>query len=146
MVSWKYRGVLLAVLLLSCVAAPTSAQMRANRRPLMVKFIGVFQPYDKQAAGALHTLTVAHGEQSWLFNVERTNIVGGGQDPGTMLLNRIVPPRLSISGPPAFLESLKNPATMGKRFALQGWLDVRVRSLRVVEVNEEPADPPAPGR
>lgn len=109
----------------------------------MVRFIGVFQPYDKKTAGALHTLTVAHGRHTWLFNVDRVNVVGGGQDPGTMLLSRIFPPRLSISGPAAFIESLKKPETMGKRLVLQGWLDMKVRSFRVVEVNEEPVEPSA---
>jgi hypothetical protein len=117
----------------------------------VTRFVGVFQPYDQKAAGNLQTLTFVHKERSWLFKVERVNVTGGGRDPGTTLLNRIVPPRLSISGPQEFLDSLENPETMGKRFTLQGWLDLRVRTFRIVEVKEEsaegtptPSAPPAP--
>jgi hypothetical protein len=143
----------MAALMLMFTTATASAQMRRRARPLVVKFTGVFQPYDKQAANALQTLTVSHKDDTWLFKVDRVNVIGGGQDPGTMLLSRIFPPRLAISGPKDFIESLKNPKTMGKRFALQGWLDLKVRTFRVAEVKEEPGgapqdqfEQPAPGQ
>ncbi len=123
----------------------SSAKARMRAHPLVVRFIGVFQPYAKENADALNTLTMSHKDQLWLFKVERVNVVGSSQDPGTMLLSRIFPPRLTLSGPPTFIESLKQPETLGKRFALQGWLDLRVRTLRVAEVKEEPIGAP-PGQ
>jgi hypothetical protein len=131
------------VALVGVFDSPAEARVRAH--PLVVRFVGTFQPYAKEEAGALHTLTVSHKDQLWLFKVERVNVISGGQDSGTMLLSRIVPPRLALSGPSAFIESLKKPETLGKRLTLQGWLDLRVRTLRVAEVQEEPAAAP-PGR
>jgi hypothetical protein len=123
------------------IAATTvSAQRRA--RPLVATFTGVFQPYDKTAAGALQTLTVTHKSDMWLFTVDRLDVMGASPTSGSMIVSRIFPPRLAISGPKEFIESLKKPETMGKRLTLQGWLDMRVRSFRVAEVKEEPVESP----
>jgi len=133
-----YLAVVGGLLLLG--AFVSSAEARARPRPLVTRFVGVFQPYNEKDAGSLQTLTFVHKGHSWLFKVERVNVIGGGRDPGTTLLNRIFPPRLSISGPQEFFASLENLETMGKRFALQGWLDLRVRTFRIVEITEEPAE------
>ena len=114
----------------------SSAEARVRAHPLVVRFVGTFQPYTKENAGALNTLTVSHKDHTWLFTVEQVNVIGGGQDPGTMLLSQIFPPRLAISGLSAFIESLKKPETLGKRFVLQGWLDLKLRTFRIAEVKE----------
>jgi hypothetical protein len=118
------------------IFGPT-ALLHARSRPLLVRFVGTFQPFDKKAAGNLHTLTVSYKKQQWLFAVERLNVMAGGRDPGTMLLSRITPPRLSFSGPPELIEPLGRPESMGKRFTLQGLLDLRHRSFHVSTVEGE---------
>jgi len=134
MVALKYRAALLTAVIVMFGAT----QLQARARPLIAKFTGVFQPYEKQAAGALQTLTFTNKGDSWLFLVEGLDVMGGSPKSGSMLLSRIFPPRLAISGPTKFIESLKRPDTMGKRFVLQGWLDMRVRTFRIAEVKEEP--------
>jgi hypothetical protein len=142
MVVLKHGTAVLTAVIVTLAATTALAQLRARARPLVAKFIGVFQPYDKQAAGALHTLTVSHKKDTWLFKVDRLDLMGGSRNSGNMLLSRIFPPRLAISGPPEFIEALQKPETMGKRFALQGWLDLKVRTFRVTEVKEEPVGAP----
>jgi hypothetical protein len=111
-----------------------SAQLRGQ--PPIVRFVGVFQPFDEKAAGNLNTLTVSYKEQRWLFLVENMKAMGA-RDSGTMLLRRIFPPRLSLSGPAQLLEPLGNPENMGKRWTLEGMLYIKHRRYYVATV--EPA-------
>lgn len=115
-----------------------SAQFRAQ--PPIVRFVGMFQPFDEKAAGNLNTLTVSYKEQQWLFQVERMKAMGG-RDTGTMLLSRIFPPKLSLSGPAQLLEPLGNPENMGKRWTLEGMLYLRNRRYYVATVEPAPAEP-----
>ena len=140
MITLKQSVASLTAVIVMCGATTASAQLRARARPVVVQFTGVFQPYDKQAANALQTLTFSHRKDTWLFRVDRMDVMGAGSNSGNMLLSRIFPPRLTLSGPPEFIEALKKPETMGKRFALQGWLDTRVRTFRVAEAKEEPGE------
>ncbi|HJY80380.1 MAG TPA: hypothetical protein VKK81_04785 [Candidatus Binatia bacterium] len=131
--------VVIAAGLMSMVGTSTAfAQARARSRPLHVRFVGTFQPFDEKTAGDLHTLTVSYDKAQWLFRVTRVNVIGGGTDPGTMLLNRIFPPRLSLGGPPALLDSLKNPENMGKQFTLEGLLYVTNKRFQVSSMKGEP--------
>jgi hypothetical protein len=113
-----------------------TAQLRARLRGLQVRFVGTFQPFDKKAAGNLHTLTVSYKKHQWLFHVERVNVMGA-RDPGTMFLSRIAPPRLSFVGPPRLVEPLGSPENVGKRFTLEGLLYLPHRSFHVSTVREE---------
>ena len=140
MIILKQGAVLLTTVLVTVGATTASAQLRGRARPVVVKFIGVFQPYDQKAANELQTLTFTHRKDTWLFKVDRLDAMGASPNSGNMLLSRIFPPRLTLSGPSEFIEALKKPETMGKRFALQGWLDTRVRTFRVAEVKEEPSE------
>ena len=115
-----------------------SAQFRAQ--PPIVRFTGVFQPFDEKAAGNLNTLTVSYQEQKWLFQVERVNVMGG-RDSGMMLLSRIFPPQLSLSGPAQLLEPLGKPENMGKRWTLEGMLYLRNRRYYVAMVEPASAEP-----
>jgi hypothetical protein len=115
-----------------------SAQFRAQ--PPIVRFIGVFQPFDEKAAGNLDTLTMTYKEQKWLFRVEHMKAMGG-RDTGTMLLRRIFPPQLSLSGPAQLLEPLGNPENMGERWMLEGMLYLRHRRYYVAMVEPAPAEP-----
>jgi hypothetical protein len=116
-----------------------SAQFRAQ--PPIVRFVGVFQPFDEKAAHNLNTLTVSYKEQRWLFLVEHVRVMGGGRDPGTMLLSRIFPPQLSFSGPAQLLEPLGSPENMGKRWMLEGMLYLRNRRYYVAMVEAAPEEP-----
>jgi len=113
-----------------------TAQLRARVRALQVRFVGTFQPFEKKAAGNLHTLTVIYKKHQWLFHVERVNVMGA-RDPGTMFLSRIAPPRLSFVGPPHLVEPLGSPENVGKRFTLEGLLYLQHRSFHVSTVKEE---------
>jgi hypothetical protein len=115
-----------------------SAQFRAQ--PPIVRFIGVFQPFDEKAAGNLNTLTVSYKEQQWLFLVDQVRAMGA-RDSGMMLLSRIFPPKLSLSGPAELLEPLGTPENMGKRWMLEGMLYLRHRRYYVATVEAAPAEP-----
>ena len=115
-----------------------SAQFRAQ--PPIVRFTGVFQPFDEKAAGNLDTLTMTYKEQKWLFRVEHVKAMGG-RDTGTMLLRRIFPPQLSLSGPAQLLEPLGNPENVGKRWMLEGMLYLRHRRYYVAMVEPASAEP-----
>ena len=115
-----------------------SAQFRAQ--PPIVRFVGVFQPFDEKAAGNLNTLTVSYKEQRWLFLVDQVRAMGA-RDSGMMLLSRIFPPQLSLSGPAELLEPLGTPENMGKRWMLEGMLYLRNRRYYVATV-EAAADKP----
>ena len=122
-------------------ATRASAQLRPRVQPLIVRFVGVFHPFNEKEAGNLHTLTVSYKKHHWLFQVERVNVLGGS-DPGTMVLNRIFPPRLSFSGPPKLLEPLGSPENMGKRITLEGQLYLKDRRFSVASVKEETTTDP----
>jgi hypothetical protein len=115
-----------------------SAQFRAQ--PPVVRFTGTFQPFDEKAAGNLNTLTVSYKEQQWLFLVDQVRAMGA-RDSGTMLLSRIFPPKLSLSGPAELLEPLGTPENMGKRWMLEGMLYLRNRRYYVATVEPAPAEP-----
>ena len=122
------------------IGGVTAASAQFRGQPPIVRFVGVFQPFDEKAAHNLNTLTVSYKEQRWLFLVERVRVMGG-RDSGMMLLSRIFPPQLSFSGPAELLEPLGNPENMGKRWMLEGMLYLRNRRYYVAMVEaalEEP--------
>jgi hypothetical protein len=124
----------------AAIGGVTAASAQLRGQPPIVRFVGVFQPFDEKAAGNLNTLTVSYQEQRWLFLVERMNAMGG-RDSGMMLLSRIFPPQLSFSGPAQLLEPLGKPENMGKRWMLEGMLYLRNRRYYVARVEPAPAEP-----
>lgn len=118
-------------------AAIATAQLRTQ--PPIVRFVGVFHPFNEKAAGDLNTLTLSYKEHQWLFQVENMKAMGG-RDTGTMLLSRIFPPRLSLSGPSQLMESLGSPENMGKRWTLEGMLYLKHRRYYVATVEEATTD------
>jgi hypothetical protein len=122
------------------IGGVTTASAQFRGQPPVVRFTGVFQPFDEKAANNLNTLTVSYQEQRWLFQVERVNVMGG-RDSGMMILSRIFPPQLSLSGPAQLLEPLGNPESMGKRWTLEGMLYLRNRRYYVATVEPAPAEP-----
>jgi hypothetical protein len=122
------------------IGGVTAASAQLRGQPPIVRFTGTFQPFDQKAAGDLNTLTVSYKEHQWLFRVERVKAMGA-RDSGTMLLSRIFPPQLSLSGPAELLEPLGNPENMGKRWTLEGMLYLRHRRYYVATVEAEPAEP-----
>jgi len=133
------QAVILAVVAVTIIGVTTaSAQIRTQ--PPIVRFTGVFQPFDEKAAGNLDTLTMTYKEQKWLFRVEHVKAMGG-RDTGMMLLRRIFPPQLSLSGPAQLLEPLGNPENMGKRWMLEGMLYLRHRRYYVAMVEPASAEP-----
>ena len=133
------QAIILAVVGVA-IGGVTAASAQFRGQPPIVRFTGVFQPFDEKAAGNLNTLTVSYQEQRWLFQVERVNVMGG-RDSGTMLLSRIFPPQLSLSGPAQLLEPLGKPENMGKRWTLEGMLYLRHRRYYVATVEPAPAEP-----
>jgi hypothetical protein len=121
------------------IGGVTAASAQFRGQPPIVRFVGVFQPFDEKAAGNLNTLTVSYKEQRWLFLVERVRAMGG-RDPGMMLLNQIFPPQLSFSGPAQLLEPLGSPENMGKRWMLEGMLYLRNRRYYVAMVEAAPEE------
>jgi hypothetical protein len=133
------QAILLAVVGVA-IGGVTAASAQLRRQPPVVRFVGVFHPFDEKTAGNLNTLTVSYKEQRWLFQVEHVKAMGG-RDTGTMLLSRIFPPQLSFSGPAQLLEPLGNPENMGKRWTLEGMLYLRNRRYYVATVEAAPAEP-----
>ena len=115
-------------------AARVTAQLRTQ--PPIVRFVGVFHPFNEKAAGNLNTLTLSYKDHQWLFQVDQVKVMGG-RDTGTMLLSRIFPPRLSLSGPSQLMEPLGKPENMGKRWMLEGMLYLKNRRYYVAMVQEE---------
>jgi len=133
------QAVILAVVAVTIIGVTTaSAQFRTQ--PPIVRFTGVFQPFDEKAAGNLDTLTMTYKEQKWLFRVEHVKAMGG-RDTGMMLLRRIFPPQLSLSGPAQLIEPLGNPENIGKRWMLEGMLYLRHRRYYVAMVEPASAEP-----
>ena len=133
------RAIILAVVGLA-VGGVTVASAQRRAQPPVVRFVGVFQPFDEKAAGNLNTLTMSYREQQWLFEVDQVKAMGA-RDSGTMLLSRIFPPRLSLSGPAELLEPLGKPESIGKRWTLEGMLYLRNRRYYVATVEPAPAEP-----
>jgi hypothetical protein len=133
------QAIILAVVGVALVRV-TAASAQLRGQPLIVRFIGVFQPFDEKAAGNLDTLTVSYKEHQWLFQVDHVKAMGG-RDTGTMLLSRIFPPQLSLSGPAQLLEPLGDPENMGKRWMLEGMLYLRHRRYYVATVEAAPEEP-----
>src|SRR5262245_51145695 len=133
------QAVLLAVVG-AAIGGVTVASAQFRSQPPIVRFVGVFQPFDEKAVGNLTTLTVSYKEQRWLFLVERVKAMAA-RDSGTLLLSRIFPPHLSFSGPAELPEPLGNPENMGKRWTLEGMLYLRNRRYYVATVEATPAEP-----
>ena len=134
------QAILLAIIVVT-LGGVTAASAQFRGQPPIVRFVGVFQPFDEKAAGDLNTLTVSYKEQKWLFRVDRVKMMGAGRDAGTMLLSRIFPPQLSLSGPAELLEPLGNPDKMGKRWMLEGMLYLKTRRYYVAMVEAASAEP-----
>ena len=115
------------------------AQFRRGHPPI-ARFVGTIEPFDKKAASDLNTLTMSYKEHQWLFRVEQLKVMGAGGDSGMMLLKRIYPPQLSLSGPDLLLEPLGDPEHTGKRWILEGMLYVRNRRYYVATVKAAPAE------
>ena len=113
-----------------------TTQLQARVRPLVMRMVGTFQPFDQKAADNAHTLTLSYKRHQWLFLVEDADIMGASSS-GKMLLSRITPPRLSLAGSAKLLEPLKSPENMGKRFTLEGLFYPQHRSFHVSSVKEE---------
>jgi hypothetical protein len=135
-----FKQIMILAVIGVAIGGVTAASAQFRGQPPIVRFVGVFQPFDKKAAGDLNTLTVSYKEQQWLFVVERMKAMGG-RDSGTMLLNRIFPPQLSFSGPAQLLEPLGNPENMGKHWTLEGMLYLRNRRYYVATVQAAEAEP-----
>jgi hypothetical protein len=135
----RIATIILAVVGVALVGV-TAASAQLRGQPLIVRFIGVFQPFEEKAAGNLNTLTVSYKEHQWLFQVDHVKAMGG-RDTGTMLLSRIFPPQLSLSGPAQLLEPLGNPENMGRRWMLEGMLYLRHRRYYVATVEAAPEEP-----
>lgn len=133
------QAILLAVIGV-VIGGVTAASAQFRGQPPIVRFTGAFQPFDEKAAHNLDTLTVSYKEQRWLFKVEHVRAMGA-RDSGTMLLKRIFPPQLSLSGPAELLEPLGNLENMGKRWTLEGMLYLRHRRYYVATVEATPAEP-----
>ena len=136
--STSKRLIILSIIAMA-LGGVTAASAQFRGQPPIVRFTGAFQPFDKKAAGDLNTLTMSYKEQQWLFKVERVKAMGG-RDSGTMLLSRIFPPRLSLSGPAQLLEPLGDPEHMGKRWVLEGMLYLKHRRYYVATVEAAPAE------
>ena len=132
------RAILLAVVGV-VIGGVTTASAQFRAQPPIVRFTGTFQPFDEKAAGNLNTLTVSYKEQRWLFLVDQVRAMGA-RDSGMMLLSRIFPPQLSLSGPAELLEPLGNPENMGKRWMLEGMLYLRNRRYYVAIVQPAPEE------
>jgi len=130
------QAVILAV---AIVIGGATTALALRGQPPIVRFTGTFQPFDQKAAGDLDTLTMTYKEHKWLFRVEHVRTMGG-RDAGTLLLKRIFPPQLSLSGPTELLEPLGNPEHMGKRWILEGMLYVRNRRYYVATVDAAPEE------
>jgi hypothetical protein len=131
------RAIILAIVGV-VIGGVTAASAQRRGQPPIVRFSGVFHPLDEKAAGNLNTLTMSYQEQRWLFEVDQVKAMGA-RDSGTMLLSRIFPPQLSLSGPAELLEPLGRPESMGKRWTLEGMLYLRHRRYYVATV--DPAEP-----
>jgi len=134
------QAILLAVVVGVVIGGVTQATALLRGQPPIVRFTGTFQPFDKKAAGDLNTLTMSYMEHKWLFQVERVRAMGA-RDSGTMLLSRIFPPQLSLSGPAELLEPLGDPEHIGKRWTLEGMLYLRNRRYYVATVEAAPEEP-----
>src|SRR5262245_22233937 len=82
-----------------------TTRLHARSRPLLVRMVGAFQPFDKKAADNAHTLTLSYKRHQWLFFLEDADVMGASSS-GMMLLSRITPPRLSLAGSAKLLEPL----------------------------------------
>jgi hypothetical protein len=52
------------------IGGVTAASAQFRGQPPVVRFTGVFQPFDEKAAGNLNTLTMSYQDHRWLFQVE----------------------------------------------------------------------------
>jgi len=133
------RGIIL-VLVGVAVSGGSMVLAQFRGQPPIVRFTGVFEPFEKKSAGDLNTLTLTYKEKQWLFKVDQLKAMGAGRDTGMLLLSRIVPPRLSLSGPAQLLEPLGNSESMGRRWTLEGMLYLRQRRYYVAIVEILPAE------
>jgi hypothetical protein len=118
----KHTIAMLVTLLAVIGATLASAQLLGFRGPLVVRMTGTVQPFDEKKANDLNMLTLdVEGKQKWLYNVTRVDTVTG-TDPGMMLLSRIFPPQLQVSGSPKILGPLETSAAAGKTVTLEGFL------------------------
>jgi hypothetical protein len=130
----KYTVILLLAVVSVFAATAGRAQMLSPfYAPPVVRMTGTVQPYDEKKSGELNTLTLTVGGTKMLFRVSRVDTISGS-DPGMMLLDRIFPPELHLTGAPKNLAPLESADSAGKMFTLEGFLYIQDNNYAVASV------------
>src|SRR5262245_56934106 len=134
---FTWRQTLLVISIGLAVFTPLvgSAQISSEfSGPPVVRMVGVVQPFDEQKSHNLNMLTLTLETKKWLFQVSRVDNLSG-MDPGTSLLDRILPPELRLRGEPTILAPLEQPVVLGKTLTLEGSLYIGDRNYNVTTVS-----------
>lgn len=130
----KHLVILLIAVASVVVATAVFAQMLSPfYSPPVVRMTGTVQPYDEKKSNDLNTLTLTVGGTKILFRVSRVDTMTGS-DPGMMLLDRIFPPQLHLTGAPKNLAPLESSDSAGKVFTLEGFLYIQDNNYAVASV------------
>lgn len=130
----KHIVILLTAIVSAFVATTVLAQMLSPfYSPPVVRMTGTVQPYDEKKSNELNTLTLTVSGAKILFRVSRVDTISGS-DPGMMLLDRIFPPQLHLTGMPQNLAVLESTDSAGKAFTLEGFLYIQDNNYAVASV------------
>jgi hypothetical protein len=130
----KHIVTLIVAVVSVLAAAVVLAQMLSPfYAPPVVRMTGIVQPYDEKKSNELNTLTLTVGGTKILFRVSRMDTMTGS-DPGMMLLDRIFPPELHLTGAPKNLAPLASSDSAGKSFTLEGFLYIADQNYAVASV------------
>ncbi len=132
----KRKHIVTLIVAVTSVFAATAvfAQMLSSfYSPPVVRMTGTVQPYAEEKSNGLNTLTLTAGGTKILFLVSRVDTMTGS-DPGMMLLDRIFPPRLHLTGAPQNLAPLESSDSAGKVFTLEGFLYIQDGNYAVASV------------
>jgi len=130
----KHIVTLIVAVVSVLAAAVVLAQMLSPfYAPPVVRMTGIVQPYDEKKSNELNTLTLTVGGTKIPFRVSRMDTMTGS-DPGMMLLDRIFPPELHLTGAPKNLAPLASSDSAGKSFTLEGFLYIADQNYAVASV------------
>lgn len=130
------RRVLPPFTVLLVVFLPVAVFARGAQPHPLVCFTGVFWPLEEKGRSGAPTLTVRVTDVVWIFRIAKIENLRGTDLSELGLFRALFPPRVHFVGSEDLLRPLRDPAIVGRRLSIQGYLYTADRVLWVTAIEE----------
>jgi hypothetical protein len=122
---------LLILLVLGLTLSGSVKSAFAQDMPIQFRMTGQFlEPSKDKKPGGVHAYTVNVLKKTWIFDIDRADVLQGSML-GTTVLRQIYPPIMTFIGNKEITEALSDPWIVGRTYTLTGQLYVNKRLFRI---------------